>query len=216
MVSRGDTRMPFSSCAQARRVLASRARARARPRSRSVVGRPGRLETQACEKLDPPIPRRHSSRPEAEAARARERLAKERRGEVPHRRRRVDVVEDVLRGDRERQAAPPAATLVPSFRTSASGAVTPATPEASTGAAASPAAATAPAFTASLTARRPGLPPAPQGNRLAEAQVDDDEAGTIAEIPRDDGADGARVEQAIRGGRDPGRIGIGGERGPGG
>src|SRR5439155_15557052 len=149
-----------------------------------------------------------------EAARARERLAEERRGEVPHRRRRVDVVEGVLRGDRERQAAPAAATLVPSFRSSASAAVTSATPEASTGAAASPAAATAPPFTASLTARRPGLPPAPQGNRLAEAQVDDDEAGTITEVPRDDGADGARVEQAVRGGHDAGRIGIGGEGGP--
>src|SRR5256885_13732296 len=53
-------------------------------RVRGTGGEPGNLETQAREQLDPPIPRRHASRPEAEAARARERLAEEGRGEVSH------------------------------------------------------------------------------------------------------------------------------------
>src|SRR2546426_6957739 len=125
------------------------------------------------------------------------------------------MVEDVLRGDREGEAATTTTALFPSsFRSPAPAAVAAAPAEASTGAAARATATAPPARTASLTTGRSGIPSSPKGNRLAEPQVDDDEARAVAEVPRDDGADATRVEQAVRSGHDTGRIGIGGEGRP--
>src|SRR6185295_5352286 len=126
--------------------------------------RPGArdLEAEPGHQLDPPVARGHASGAEAEAARAGEGLAEERRGEVPHRRREVHVVEDVLGRDGDREGAAARSALVPApLRPSASSSASePAAP--AEAAPASAAAASAPASAVVTALGRAALTPAAQ------------------------------------------------------
>src|SRR6185295_10960347 len=149
------------------------------------------LEREPGLELDPAVARRGGpSGAEPEPSRAGQRSPEERRAQVAHGRGRVGVVQEVLGGDGEGQAAAALAAAAPSF----TAATAPPTTEP---AAPSRTPATAPA----VAGRRGSLAAlASDGERLAEAQVDDHEPGSDAEVPRDDrlaGA-GARVQEAIR------------------